>query len=89
MVTFAFMGCGGRSVVQHQAATSVDSAGVRIITSSAPTGVASSWSVANTPRLTIGGAGEEGELLHRVFSTAMLDDGRILVSNSGTSELRV
>src|SRR5690606_3655456 len=36
-----------------------------------------------------GGSGVQGELLYRVYSTAVLDDGRRLVSNSGTSELRI
>ncbi len=69
---------------------STDSAGVRIVVSSSPLDSGFGWYIGETPRTTIGAAeGDETELLFRVFSARMMSDSAILVSNSGTHELRV
>lgn len=73
-----------------------DSAGVSIVTSTAPGSGVADWSVGPAPRVQIGGTGDNTtddnadstELLYRVTSATMLDDGGILLSNSGTTELR-
>lgn len=47
------------------------------------------WSVDPEPAITIGGSdGREEYLLYRVVGASRLSDGRIVVANSGTSELR-
>ena len=66
-----------------------DSAGVRILTSTLPSGEASRWTLSSTPVLSIGAAeGSEEQLLYRVYAAVALENGEILVSNSGSSEVR-
>ena len=67
-----------------------DSAAIQIVESSAPVDDEGAWTVSMEPRVRIGVAeGDDGEMLYRVFSGLVLEDGRILVSNSGSSEIRV
>lgn len=67
-----------------------DSAGVTLVESLAsqwPSGEA--WAVAPTPALTIGSLdGPHEQQLYRVFGAHRLPDGRIVVANSGSYELR-
>jgi len=81
-------GCAG-SADDNREIVRTDSSGVEVVTSPAPTGATSSWSVGAFPRIQIGGPDDDTELLHRVFSTSVLDDGRIVVSNSDTKEIRI
>lgn len=68
-----------------------DSAGIAIATSSGPSwGDGTGWRVETTPSLEIGiEGGDEPYELSRVFDAMRLPDGRILVGNSGTGEIRV
>jgi len=62
---------------------------VRIVESSAPSGETARWTISARPTLSIGDAeGSDEHLLYRVYSALALDDGVILVSNSGTHEVR-
>lgn len=68
-----------------------DSAGVEIVESREPAwSPGQAWRVGREPRLSIGTAdGPEGQQLFRVGDALRLSDGRILVENRGTSEVRV
>lgn len=73
--------------------TAVDSAGVTIAVSTSPAwsiDPAKAWNIAATPvlDLTRTGAGPAHEF-YRVSGATRFDDGRIVVANSGTSELRM
>lgn len=67
-----------------------DSAGVAIIESNLPAwGEGESWSLTEEPVLSIGAVdGPDEYLLYRSSSAIRLDDGRIVVSNGGSQELR-
>jgi hypothetical protein len=68
-----------------------DSSGVEIAVSTGPQWRDSAgWSIDQKPALEIGvEEGEEPYMLSRVFDALRLPDGRILVGNSATSEIRV
>ena len=68
-----------------------DSAGVRVIENPRPpAGSRLGWRVADEPSLTIGATdGDPPYLLHRVQDAMRLADGRIVVANGGSNELRV
>lgn len=88
----AAAGCGGSEGAPPSAgSTVVDSAGIRIVTNSAPLWTPeTAWRVSAAPALTIGVVdGAPEEQLFRVADAALLSDGRILIANSGTSELRI
>jgi hypothetical protein len=70
--------------------TIADSAGIRIVESSAPAWTESTaWRVDPEPRLTIGAVeGDEAYLLHTVMGLTRLSDGTIVAANMGTSDLR-
>lgn len=67
-----------------------DSAGITIIESVEPLwGEGEGWQVATEPLVTIGSAeGPDEEVLYRVRGALRLGDGRIVVANSGSDELR-
>lgn len=67
-----------------------DSAGVTIVESAAPRWrEGEGWRVVPEPAVEIGAVeGEEAYQLHRVAGALRLGDGRIVVANGGTSELR-
>ena len=51
--------------------------------------VLASWPVSDEPIVSIGGADErEGYLLHRVVGATRLGDGRIVIANGSTLQLR-
>jgi hypothetical protein len=68
-----------------------DSAGVSIVEVHGPVWRAGEgWSVASAPEVVIGVMdGDEDYQLHRVVGTTRLTDGRIVVANAGTHEVRV
>ena len=68
-----------------------DSAGIRIVESARPPdGSRLPWRIGREPTVSIGVLeGEEPYMLHNVVGATKLSDGRIVVANSGTSELRV
>jgi len=58
-------------------------------TGSASPGTIESWSLSEEPSVVIGGADErEGYLLHRIFGATRLGDGRIVVANGSSLELK-
>ncbi len=67
-----------------------DSAGIQIVESFEPVwSREDAWSVSAEPALTIGvEEGEEPYQFYRIGGAARLSDGRIVVANSGSSELR-
>lgn len=68
-----------------------DSAGIRIVENARPPdGSRLPWRIGPEPIVTIGAVeGEEPYLLDRAGDATRLSDGRIVVANGGTSELRV
>jgi len=84
--------CRGGQELPISSPTSVrDSAGVRIVHNEAPDSTARlAWQVGGHPFLSIGES--EGDLAYELFGVEdalRLDDGRVLVANGGTSEVRV
>jgi hypothetical protein len=78
-------GAGSADVVRR------DSAGIEIIESRAPLwSIDNGWSVAATPSLEIGTPdGDENDQLFQVRDVARLSDGRFVVLNAGTSNVRI
>ena len=68
-----------------------DSAGIEIVENARPPDDSRlGWRIGSGPTVSIGEVeGEDPYLLHDVSDAMMLGDGRIVVANSGTSELRV
>ena len=68
-----------------------DSAGIRIVENAQPPdGSRLPWRISSEPIVSIGALeGEEPYLLYRASDATRLSDGRIVVANSGTNELRV
>ena len=68
-----------------------DSAGVRIVENARPPeGSRLGWTIGPEPSLSIGVLeGEEPYMLHWAFNSVTLSDGRIVVANSGTQEVRM
>ena len=68
-----------------------DSAGITIVENARPAlGSRLGWRVGETPAVSIGTEeGDLGEMLFDVRDATRLADGRIVVANAGTSELRV
>lgn len=84
--------CNERSPSTPAGVTVFDSVGVRIVESSAPLLAAPDELVVidEAAALVIGAeAGDELYQLHRVSDATSLPDGRIVIANSGSSELRV
>lgn len=68
-----------------------DSAGIRIVeNASPPEGSRLGWRLGPEPLVSIGKVeGEEPYLFTRIFGATMLSDGRIVIGDDGTKELRV
>ena len=68
-----------------------DSAGIRIIENARPADDSRlPWRIGPEPVVSIGEVvGDEAYLLHRANDATMLPDGRIVIANTGTNELRV
>ena len=85
-------GCGsGVSVPTEPAGSSVrDSAGIIIVENTDPAwGEGKGWSLSSQPLLTIGMLdGPDEYIFYRANSAIRLEDGRILVTNAGSQELR-
>lgn len=93
-LAMSLAGCSAESGGSRPAATvdltRVDSSGIEIfaIERFDPAGLPA-WSLTTEPRLTIGSIdGPPGTRLFRVVSATRLSDGRLVVANAGTSELR-
>lgn len=81
---------GGEPQRGASSATVRDSAGITIVEHrAADIAALPSWRVGRTPRVTIGTADGEGpDALHQITGLLRLADGRIVVANAGSSELR-
>lgn len=84
------LGCGQPAAQLVESASVRDSAGIQIVEH--PAGYETTlpkWVAADPPAVEIGGRDEEpGQDLHLVRGAARLQDGRIVVVNGGTAELR-
>lgn len=90
-VVLAMAACGDRSVTVAIESEARDSAGIRIVENARPLdGSRLGWKIDSVPTLSIGALeGDEPYLLHQVFAALKLSDGRIVVANRGSQELRV
>ncbi|MYE94691.1 MAG: hypothetical protein F4238_15175, partial [Gemmatimonadetes bacterium] len=80
------------SALQDLPASEVrDSAGIRIVENARPADDSRlPWRIGPEPTVSIGEVtGEEAYLLHGADAAVMLPDGRIVVANTGTGEIRV
>lgn len=89
VLAVAWTGCDGPGR-RDAGATTRDSAGVAIVESARPAWTPErAWRIDPEPLLQIGRMdGPPEYVLHRVRAAVPLDDGRIVVSNAGTNELR-
>lgn len=92
-VASGVLGCSqdGRGTIGAVATTVRDSAGVRVVENAAPAPDSRlGWQIGSTPLLVIGESSDDpAHELFGVEDALRLDDGRILVANGGTSEVRV
>jgi hypothetical protein len=88
LLALAVAGCGGGA--ERSTLTMSDSAGVTIVESHAPLwSPEEGWRLSEAPLVTIGTVeGADEYQLYRVRSAVRLADGRIVIANSGTNELR-
>lgn len=85
LVLIASVACAGDGALPGFV-TQRDSAGVRIVENAAPAiEAAARWSIDSIPRVTIDGGPEP---LFRANAALRLEDGRVVVLNSGSSQLR-
>lgn len=86
-----FTSCGETAPTPGDGVTVRDSAGISVVESSAPPqSGAGPLQVATATSLTIGEEeGAESLLLHRVRTALRLPDGRIVIANGGSHELRL
>ena len=92
LVTLVALACQAGDAPVRQSGTVVrDSAGIRVIENPRPPdGSRLDWRIGPEPTVSIGQVeGEEPYMLHRVRDATRLPDGRIVVANSGTEEVRV
>src|SRR6056297_2052897 len=85
---WAAMSCGGSDAPSSNV-TVRDSSGVRIVANAATSRFASPWQIADAHDWSVGEVeGDPDYLLSRVVGAMQLPDGRILVANGGTNEVR-
>ncbi len=91
LIALAAAACGDRRAVSELRSEEWDSAGIRIVENARPTdGSRLGWRVDSVPSVSIGQhEGEDPYLLHEVRDAMTLSDGRIVVANRGSHELRV
>lgn len=84
----AAVSCGGSEAPSNSIIVR-DSSGVRIVATSAPARFPAPWQIAEAPDWSVGETeGAPEYLLSRVVGAMQLPDGRILVANGGTNEIR-
>jgi hypothetical protein len=84
--------CSEPDAVKLSAATQIiDSAGVAIVMNAEPSGLDStSWRVDSVPEVSIGVAqGPKEYMLSRVIGLVQFADGRVMILNAGTEDVRV
>jgi hypothetical protein len=88
-VTVFICACTGDGV-DRDSFTTRDSAGIRIVENAAPAGDGGdAWHLGEQPLLDVGGLeGDPDYELYRVSNALRLPDGRIVIGNSGTNEIR-
>ena len=92
IIALTVVGCQqDRGVPATQATQTRDSADIELIENPRPSlGSRLGWQVAPEPSLTLGAAvGDAPYLLHRVQDAMRLADGRIVIADGGSNELRV
>jgi hypothetical protein len=84
-------GCTGDRPAEPVRVTERDSAGIRIVENAIDTAaLRAGWMVSDTPQQTIGGVdADESQQLFNVNGGVRLEDGRIVVVNRGTADVRV
>ncbi len=89
LLTGSAVGCGDADGARHSA-MGRDSAGIRIVESAAPAwGPGEEWRLADSPRVEIGVTdGDPAYLFDRIAAARRLPDGRFLVLDGGSRELR-
>ena len=90
-IALATVSCSDQGVTVAVGSEARDSAGIRIVENvRPPDGGRLGWRVGAVAQLSIGtGEGEDPYLLHQVRDAMKLSDGRIVVANRGSQELRV
>ena len=92
IATIHLVACGVTSDTEQALLSQArDSAGVTVVENARPVpGSRLGWRIGETPAVSIGTEeGDPGEMLFDVRDATRLGDGRIVVANAGTSELRV
>lgn len=91
IIVLLLSACAGEEEHPPFAVTERDSAGIAIVENQIDTAAArAGWEIDPTPTLTIGGLdAPETEQLFRVSGGRRLADGRIVVANGGSAEIRV
>lgn len=91
LIVVAAAACGEQGVPVDLRSEARDSAGIRIVENARPPdGSRLGWRVDSEPSLSIGALeGEDPYLLHQVRAGLKMADGRIVVVNRGSQELRV
>lgn len=91
LAVLALPACEGADSPDRPATQVRDSAGIRIIeNASPPEGSRLNWRIGSEPTLSIGEVdGDDPYLLYLARDATRLSDGRIVVANRGTQELRV
>lgn len=86
-----FAGCAGDASVPPVSSVERDSAGIAIIENTIDTALArEGWAIDPSPSLVIGGLNApEDQQMFRVQGAGLLPDGRIVVMNAGSFELRI
>jgi hypothetical protein len=87
-LTVLLTACGDPSVRTTTVATVRDSAGIAIVENPAGAGDSLAWRIATRPELDVGGGAAPSEQLFQALAATRLSDGRVVVANSGTHELR-
>jgi hypothetical protein len=89
-ILMALPGCARETPRESTGSSSRDSAGIVIVESTAPHwDVTEGWALSPEPLVTIGSLdGPDEEILFQVQAAVRLDDGRIVLGDNGTMELR-
>jgi hypothetical protein len=89
LLALASSACAGDTAVRTADAIVRDSAGIRIVENADPA-LAPEWRLEPLPLASIGnGMGDPALELHDVTGVLLLDDGAIVVANTGTHEVRL